>query len=164
MQSMERSARTIATLLACCGLLPVLAGCGGPSESENVSAAPQLLVNADNVVRVEARRLDAGISFTGELVPAEIVEIVARFDGDLEVVLVREGQHVRRGEKLAAYKAREVKGAWEAASAELQAAQTSVVAAESAVKRAKRLLDAGAAAPVDLETAESQFKAAEARV
>ena len=147
------------------GLLGVAAvGCGRRTESESAAPAPQVLVNAADVVRVETRRIEAGISFTGELVPAEIVEVVARFDGDLESVRVREGQAVRRGQPLARYKALEVRGTWEAAQAELQAALAAHVAAESAVRRAHRLVDAGAAAPADLVNAEAQQKAAEARV
>ena len=145
-------------------LLVAVAGCGRRSASENNHEGPVVLVSAASIVRVESRRLESGVSFTGELVPAEIVEIVARFDGDLESMLVREGQSVRRGQKLAAYKAREVQGNLLATQAELQAAQASVAAAESAVRRAKRLVEAGAAAPADLETAEAQYKAAEARV
>ena len=161
--SVPRAPATRGLLLAA-GLLAAAGGCGRRTESENTAAAPQVLVNANNIVRVETRRLEAGISFTGELVPAEIVEIVARFDGDLESVLVREGQAVRRGQALARYKALEVKGHWEAAQAELQAAQANLTAGESAVRRAKRLVAAGAAAPAELETAEAQYKAAEARV
>lgn len=164
MRSMREDARWAAWIAILGCLLVAGTSCGRRTESENSAATPQVLVNAANVVRVDARRLESGISFTGELVPAEIVEIVARFDGDLESMLVREGQRVRRGQKLAAYKAREVQGSLEAAQADLQAAQASVVATESAVRRAKRLVEAGAAAPADLETAEAQFKAAEARV
>jgi len=145
-------------------LLFVLSSCSTHEAVETVNAPGQVLVSAASVVRLEARKLEAGIAFTGELVPNETVEVVARFDGDLEAMLVREGQSVRRGQKLAAYKAREVRGTWTAATAELQAAQASLAAAENAVRRAKRLLDAGAAAPADLETAESQYKAAEASV
>ena len=151
------------TSAAAAALLFGSIGCGRRTESET-AAPPQVLVNSRSVARVETRRLEAGISFTGELVPSEVVEIVARFDGDLESVLVRAGQAVRRGDPLARYKAREVRGAWEAAQAELQAAQANLSAAESAVRRAKRLVAAGAAAPAELETAEAQHKAAEAAV
>ena len=164
MRSISGRARR-ATAIATWGLLLVaIAACGRRTDSEGIPVAPQVLVSAANVVRVDERRLESGILFTGELVPAEIVEIVARFDGDLESMLVREGQRVRRGQKLAAYKVREVQGTLEAARADLQAAQASVVATESAVRRAKLLVEAGAAAPADLETAEAQFKAAQARV
>ncbi len=113
-------------------------------------------------LKVAARDLESGISFTGELQPAEIVEIVARFDGDLEKVLVREGQAVRTGQSLAIYKPRDVKDALQAADAEYLAAQAGLIAAQNGERRAQRLLDAGAASPSDLEAAKAQRTAAEA--
>jgi RND family efflux transporter MFP subunit len=147
------------SLLAVAGI--AACGRGGPPPPPQ---APQVLVSADNVVRAESRRLEAGVSFTGELAPAEVVEITASFDGDLQAVLVREGQPVKRGQPLARFKPREMQDAWQAADADVQAAQADLAVAESQVRRAKRLLDAGAAAPAELENAEMQRKAAEARV
>jgi RND family efflux transporter MFP subunit len=139
-------------------------GCGGRTADSDPPPVSQVLANAANIVTVEERRLEAGISFTGELVPAEIVEIMARFDGDLEAVLVREGQSVRAGQTLARYRPREVKDTWAAAQAGLESAKADLAAAESAARRARRLLDAGAASPAELETADAQRSAAAARV
>jgi RND family efflux transporter MFP subunit len=164
MRSTGEPALVAASLHLLLGALFVLASCGNRTASENHDSEPQVLVSAANVALVESRRLESGVSFTGELLPSETVEVVARFDGDLESMLVREGQRVHRGQKLAVYKAREVQGALEAAQADVQAAQAGLVAMESAVRRAKRLVEAGAAAPADFETAEAQYKAAEARV
>jgi len=116
------------------------------------------------VVRAETRRLESGVSFTGELSPVEVVDVVAHFDGDLEAVLVREGQAVRRGQPLARYKPRDVKDAWQAADAELQSARANLDVAQNAERRARRLLEAGAAAPSELEATEAGRRAAEAQV
>ena len=140
------------------------AGCAKRGVDKDAApVTPQVLVNAGNIVRAEARRLEGGTTFTGELVPTEIVEVMARFDGDLETVLVREGQAIRRGQPLARYRPRDVKDAWESAEAGLQSAQSDLEAAQNAERRAERLLAAGAAAPSDLETAQAQRKSAEAR-
>lgn len=139
------------------------AGCA-KRGTDTAPVTPQVLVSAGNVVRAEARRLEGGTTFTGELVPAEVVEVMARFDGDLETVLVREGQAVRRGQPLARYRPRDVKDAWESAEAGLKAAQSDLEAAQNAERRQERLLAAGAAAPSELELAQSQRKAAEARL
>jgi RND family efflux transporter MFP subunit len=138
-------------------------GCSRNGESD-VPAVPTVLVDPAHVVLVESRRLESGVSFTGELVPLEVVEVSARFEGDLEAVLVRAGQRVRRGQPLARYGRRELHETWEAAQAGVQSAQADLAAADNAVRRAKRLLEAGAASPAQLETAETQRTAAEARL
>lgn len=141
------------------------AGCGkSGADKKPAPVVPQVLVSAANVVVAESRRLEGGTAFTGELVPLEVVEVTARFDGDLESVLVREGQAVRRGQPLARYRPRDMKDAWESAEAGLKAAQADVEAAQNAERRAERLLAAGAAAPSDLEAAQSQRKSADARL
>ena len=62
------------------------------------------------------------------------------------------------------YKPRDVQEAWQAAEAEVLAAQATLLAAQNGERRAQKLLDAGAAAPSDLEAAEAAHSAAEARV
>jgi len=132
------------------------------AESKTEAALSQVLVNADDIVRVETRRLASGVAFTGELNPIQIVEITARFDGDLDQVLVREGQKVRRDQALAVYHPRDVKDRLQATEAAVLAAQANLRAAENAERRARKLFDAGAAAPSDLEVAEAQRSAAKA--
>lgn len=144
-------------------LLALSAGCAREAaESRATQEASTVLVSASEVVEAQKQDLESGIPFTGELQPAEVVEVVARFDGDLEKVLVREGQAVRRGQSLAVYAPRDVKDAWQAADAEVQAAQAGLIAAQNGERRAQRLLDAGAASPSDLEAAKAQRTAAEA--
>jgi RND family efflux transporter MFP subunit len=90
--------------------------------------------------------------------------VTARFDGDLERVLVREGQAVRAGQSLAVYAPRDVRDASLAAEADILAAKADLLAAENTERRAKRLLAAGAAAARDVEAAEAALAAAEARL
>lgn len=150
-------------VLAASGLL--IAGCGGRQEPKAEGQRElTVVVNPEDVVRAEQRRLESGVTFTGELSPAEIVEVVARFDGDLEKVLVREGQAVTKGQPLAIYMPRDVQDLRQAAEAAYQAAQAQLAAARSNERRARRLLDAGAASPSDLEVAEAALRAAESQV
>lgn len=146
----------------------VSAGCSGKDAAGNAETAATeraaLLVGAGDVVQVRTVRLESGVNFTGELNPLQVTDVVARFDGDIQQVLVREGQAVRQGQSLAVYAPRDVDDALQAAQAELLAASATLVAAENAQRRARRLLEAGAAAPSDLETAESARAAAQARV
>ena len=127
-------------------------------------ASQTILVSASDVARVVESRLESGVSFTGELKPQDVTEIMARFDGDLEDVLVREGQRVRPGSPWRCTSRATYKDAWQSAEAELLAARAALVAAQNAERRARKLLEAGAAAPSDLEAAEAGRAAAEAQV
>lgn len=157
-----------ATALLALTVLIALGGCSRPkaesAAAQAETAAQAVLVNAADVVLAQSRSLQSGVAFTGELSPLEIVEVVARFDGDLEAVNVREGQAVHAGQPLARYRPRDVKDAMQAAEAELLSARATLVAAQNAERRAGKLLEAGAAAPSDLEGAQSARAAAEARV
>ena len=142
-----------------------LPGCArDKTASQTARTEAQVLVGAAEVVRVETRRLESGVTFTGELTPSEIVQVNARFDGDLEAVRVREGERVQAGTPLAVYRPRDINDQLRAAEAELLSAQAGLVAAQNGERRAQRLLEAGAAAPSDLEAAQAQRAAAEARV
>ncbi len=168
----DRHDAWLAAAFAGAGLVALLAaGCGGSSRSEQRLEeaearleAQAVLVSASDVVIVGRERLESGITFTGELVPVDEVTIGARFDGDLEDVYARAGNPVRRGQALARFQPRDVRNVLEAAAAELEAARAALISAENSERRARRLLEAGAAAPSDLEAAEAGRTAAGARV
>lgn len=159
-------------ILATGGLLAVVVatGCGSAASEKKIEAARKaaaeaaILVNASDVSTAATRRLEAGISFTGELKPMDEVRMTAHFDGDLQNVFVREGVHVRKGQSMAVYNPRDVRNLRSAAEAGLLAAKSALVSAQNAERRAKKLLEAGAAAPADLEAAEAARTAAEAQV
>jgi RND family efflux transporter MFP subunit len=143
----------------------LLAGCARrEAESKNDPRATQVLISAADVVRAETRRLESGVTFTGELTPSEVVQVNARFEGDLEEVLVHEGEPVRAGQPLARYRPGDIRDQLQAAEAQLLSAQAALLAAQNGERRAQRLLEAGAAAPSDLEMARAQRAAAEAGV
>jgi RND family efflux transporter MFP subunit len=150
--------------------LVLATGCGSAGSEKRIEAARKAaaeqatLVNASDVTTAVRRRLESGISFTGELKPMDEVRVTARFDGDLQEVFVREGTHLRRGQSMAAYNPRDVQNDQSAAEAGLLAARSALVSAENTARRAKRLLVAGAAAPADLEAAEAARTAADAQV
>jgi len=140
-------------------------GCGRErAESRAADAAPPILASAASLAVADARRLESGIPFTGELIATNAVNVLARFDGDLESVVVREGERVRKGATLARYRPRDVRDALQAADAEVLAARASLVAAQNNERRARRLLDAGAAAPREMEETEARRAAAEAQL
>lgn len=155
---------------ACLLALGLVGGCGSAASEKKIEAARKaaaeqtILVNASDVTTASRRRLESGISFTGELKPIDEVKVTALFDGDLDDVFVREGTRVRRGQSMAVYNPRDVRNLRSAAEAGLLAAKSALVSAQNAERRAKKLLDAGAAAPSELEVAEAARTAAEAQV
>jgi membrane fusion protein, multidrug efflux system len=156
--------RTISAGLAATGLLWAAGGCSSRSSdpaAENAAAA--LMVRSEDVIAVRSEPLEAGIPFTGELAPRTTTRVMARFDGDIDRVLVREGDRVRRGASLAVFAPRDLTDLLAAAEAELKAAEAALLAAKSQEERTRRLLAAGAAAPMDLEAATAARSAAEAR-
>jgi RND family efflux transporter MFP subunit len=161
---MIRVARPLVAVVLGLGIAG-LSGCSRQNaESKTNAPEAQVLVAASDVARAETRRLESGVTFTGELSPGEIVQVNARFDGDLESVRVREGERVQQGTPLAVYRPRDIHDQLQAAEAELLSAQAVRLSAQNGERRAQRLLAAGAAAPSDLEAAQAQRAAAEARV
>jgi membrane fusion protein, multidrug efflux system len=153
----------LAAVLLAIGCVGVTGCSRSTSESKTAAVETQVLVSAIDVVRVESRRLEGGISFSGELTPSEFVTVIARFAGDLEAVRVREGEPVRQGQSLAVYRPRDIQDQLAAAEAGLLSAQAALLAAQNGERRAQRLLEAGGAAPSDLELAKAQRAAAEAQ-
>ncbi len=161
----RRAAERAGRILAIAFLVFLAPACARrQADPDKAAGASAILVNAADVVRADSRRLESGTSFTGEIAPVAVVEVVAHFDGDLDNVLVREGQKVRRGEALARYRPVDVQDALDTAGAQLMAAKANLAAADNNQRRAERLLDAGALAPSDLEAAKSNRAAAEAQV
>lgn len=151
--------------LAILGLLLLLAAVGcarRDAMSEKAAKEIAVQVGAGEVVCVGLHRIESGVAFTGDLDPVETVQITARFEGDLDNVMAREGQQVRRGQALAMYRPRDLNDRLTAAEANLLAAQAGLAAAENGARRARKLFDAGAASSSDLEVAESQRSAAQA--
>jgi membrane fusion protein, multidrug efflux system len=144
-------------------------GCGrrdsGPKAAEKrEDAGPAVLVNAAGIAVAGVRHLEAGVSFSGELSPQTVTTVTARFEGDLDEVRVREGQRVRRGQSLAAYRPQDVKDAAKTAEAGLLSAQAGLAAAENGERRARKLFEAGAASQGDLDAATAARSAAQAQL
>ncbi len=138
-------------------------GCArNAADSQAAGADATVLISPANIVQVESRNLESGVTFTGEIVPLQVVEVNARIDGDLEEVHVRAGARVAKGQPLAVYRPRDVQDQLQAAEAQWLAAQAALSAAENAERRARRLFDAGGAASSDLEVAQAQRAAAQA--
>ena len=149
--------RPMKRLLAVALLAAMAGGCGGnASKKGSTPAGPEtVLLTTRDLAEVARRDVATGVSVQGTLRPLADVSLLAPFPDVIEVVLVKEGQAVRRGQELARMRMTSVTPA--AASAE---AQRRIAAAD--YQRMQNLLKEGAVAERDVENAEAQLRAAEA--
>jgi RND family efflux transporter MFP subunit len=145
--------RMIKRLLAATTLLAALAGCGAKRDTAGTEAA---LLSPRDLSPVTRTDLATGLPVQGTLEPSVDVSVIAPYPEVLDAVLVKEGQAVRQGDVLARFRMESIRPASIGAEAQRRTA-----AADYA--RMKNLLQEGAVAPRDLESAEAGLRAAEAQ-
>ena len=87
-------------------------GPGGRGRSMSVTLA------ASDISPVKRGTVEDAVAVTGNLQPLERVEVRARLEGEVESVMVREGDRVRPGQVLARFEANEQQSAFESAQAD----------------------------------------------
>ncbi|HEX2780285.1 MAG TPA: efflux RND transporter periplasmic adaptor subunit [Gemmatimonadaceae bacterium] len=150
-----------AALLAACsksdGAAAAQPGAGGRR------AASVTLAQSD-VSRAVRMALDEAVAITGDLQPIEIVDVKARLEGDLDAVLVREGERVSRGQLIANFEASEQTSLRRSAEAEQVAARGDLKTAQWNYDQGQELFKAGAIPERDLRVAEQSVATARARL
>lgn len=178
----RRSLATASIALLAAGLLGGLTGCaneGGSAEARPADAgarggpggggpggadgASVVLAQADVAV-AEQGPIESAIAVTGDLRPIEEVAVRARLEGDLDAVLVREGDHVRAGQLLARFDAGEEASNRESAVADRVAAESEVATAKWNAEQSAELFRAGAISEQEDRAAQQQLVAARARL
>ena len=177
-----RPIRALAALL-----LLAHTACGAKPESGSASAAearPQgsgggkasgaggarrpggsgLALAPDDVALVRKGSIEQSVPVTGTLAPVEAVDVRARLEGDIEDVVVREGERVRAGQVLARFEASQQRSARESAAAAVAAGQSAVSTAQWTVDQSRELLQAGAIPERDLRAGEQSLAAARAQL
>jgi RND family efflux transporter MFP subunit len=115
--------------------------------------------------------IEESVQISGDLRPLETVIVRARLEGDLQGVLVREGQSVAAGQLLASFEASEEESNRASALADREAARSDLTNAQWNLEQNTQLFRAGAIAEQELKasqqvasTARARLAAAEARV
>ena len=161
--------RPLADLALLLCLTTLAAGCG----SEDVRAAapggrtggpPATVLSTSDVAAARTTSIEAGVPITGDLRPAEVVDVRARLEGDLLDVHVREGDRVREGQLLARFDATEQEANLSSARAEQAAARSEVEIAGWNAEQADELFKAGAISEQEARAARQQAVAAQARL
>ncbi|MBB5039257.1 efflux RND transporter periplasmic adaptor subunit [Prosthecobacter dejongeii] len=137
-------------LIAACGKTPQ-AGPGGQMPPAPVTLAP-----------VEQKALVEWEEFTGRVEPVETVELRPRVSGYITEVHFQAGELVKKGDILFTIDQRPFQTKLRVATAEVQRAEASALAAKREYDRVSALLAAKAIAPEQGEMRESMFRQGEA--
>jgi RND family efflux transporter MFP subunit len=150
--SMKRTALATLALVAACG------GDDAPARRDSaagVAVAAPVVLGAQDIATATTRAISSAIVVSGNLDPADVVQVRAQIPGTVQGVRVDRGSTVRRGGVLAVIEAAGVRS--QAAAAR---AQESV--ARQRLEASKRLYEAGAISAIEYQSAEASYEAARA--
>ena len=136
-------------------------GRGGPPSSGRTVMAVTLA--ATDVQPVRRASVEDAVSVTGNLQPVERIEVRARLEGELESVMVREGDRVQPGQLLARFEADEQASQLQSAQADLAAANSELSTAKWNLEQTRELFKEGAVPERDVRAGEQQVASAAAR-
>ncbi|MGH7460208.1 MAG: efflux RND transporter periplasmic adaptor subunit [Longimicrobiales bacterium] len=134
-------------------------GPGGPGGRSNV-----VTLATTDVSAVRRGVVEDAVPITGNLQPLERVEVRARLEGELEAVLVREGERVRPGQLLARFESSEQVSLQQSATAEVAAATTELSTAQWNLDQTRELFKEGAVPERDVKAGEQQVASSRARL
>jgi len=137
---------------------------GGRGGGPGGRVAPSITLASSDVGLAKREPIEEAVPITGDLHPIETLDIRARIDGNLDDVLVREGQYVSAGQLLARFESSEQESTQRSAEADRASAQTDLSAAQWNLDQSKELFKAGAIAERDLKVAEQNVDAAKAKL
>ena len=123
-----------------------------------------MMLSGGDVATVKRGAIESAVPVTGDLRPIETIEVRARIEGDLDAVLVREGQHVGAGELLARFESVTQQSDRASAEADLASARAAASTADWNAKQSADLYKAGAIAERDYRASVNDATAARARV
>lgn len=140
MRARRSASAALATLAVLAGTL-LLAGCdqGAPqAQAQQKAAPPPPTVSVSKPIQQDVIDWD---EYTGRFDAVEFVEIRARVSGYLTEIAFKDGQEVKKGDKLFTIDPRPFERALEQAEAELFAARTKVENANLDVDRGRPLIE-----------------------
>lgn len=142
-----------------------------PTPSVRAGEAPpvgrgrqSLTIGPGDLDTVRASSIADGVPVTGMLNPIETIDVRARLEGDVNGVLVREGQYVHAGQLLATFEAVEQQSAAQSAIADRSSAQTDLQTANWNLEQTQELFKAGAVPERDVRAARQAVASARARL
>lgn len=144
--------RTPAGRVALAAFTMVLALGGCRRSAPDVAALAPVMVGSENVTVLVADTLRSGPTISGNLAAEQEAALRAEVGGRIVRVLADPGQPVRQGQLLIQLDDASIRDAWLSARSGVTAAGSAAEQAHRDEDRDRRLADAGAIAPRDLES------------
>jgi len=145
----------------------MFAGCSNGRQS--VSAAPETVSNV-LVVSAQTANVPDPVEAVGTLRAAETSQLAAQMMGNIVEIRVREGDHVQRGQVLAAIDDAQPRAALDRATAadlaaqqEISASESDFTLAEATFRRYQTLFDRKSVSPQEFDEIKARYQAAQAR-
>jgi RND family efflux transporter MFP subunit len=126
--------------------------------------AMSVVLGASDVAAVKRGPIEAAMAIQGDLKPIEEVPVRARIEGNVDAVLVREGDRVTRGQLLGRFESSNEESAQKSAEADVASARAELTNAQWNADQSAELFRAGAIPERDLRTAQQDLVAAQARL
>lgn len=127
------------------------------SSGTGLAAAPEVAV-----VPVQAQAVPTGMEFDGVIQPVRQSTVSAQATGRIAGVSVKAGDRVRAGQVLATIDDRETATGVQRSQAQLAQAESELRNAQAQLNRTRELQSRGFVSQAALDTAETQFRAAQA--
>lgn len=155
-----------AGLVAAAGLAAGLMGCGGgvKAADDPVKEEVAVVLGAQDVAEARIADINVGVSLTGSLQPARVVNVFAQVPGTVAGIRFDRGERVEAGAVLATIEAEGIRGQASGAEAAVAAAEAALALAARQLESARTLYEAGAMSELDLRGAEAGYAAAEAQL
>jgi RND family efflux transporter MFP subunit len=158
---MQRSSRIPSLIVAA-----FAAACSKSSSTTTAdsSAPTPIVVNAQDIAVAETRTIGSVVLVSGNLDPADVVEVKSQIAGTITGVTVDRGSPVSRGDVLAVIEAQGIRSQAAGAQAQVAAARAQLSVAQQRLEASKKLFEAGAISSIEYKTAQANVDAAEAQL
>ena len=164
-QSRTRHMHGISRATIALTIVMTSAACGRKNaDAEAASAAPTVTIGPEAIAVVGMATLNSGPAISGSLVAEKTATIRAEVSGPVVAVLIDPGSRVTKGAVLARIDDTAIRDAWLSAKSGVTQAQLAADIAEREVRRAEKLLQAGAIAANALEAARRNSLGARAQL
>jgi membrane fusion protein (multidrug efflux system) len=150
--------------IATASILLAVAACKGEPEGAAQPAAASIPVAPEDVARAVRKLIRTGPRISGSLDARQRADMRAEAGGQVIEVLAELGQAVKKGQLLARIEVNALGDAVRSGQAAVRSARENLTVARKQVERTRALVEGGALAERDLESARSAAVAAEAQL
>ncbi len=151
-------------MVAVAGVALSAVGCGTAESPASANTPPAVVdIGRENIVTVRSDEISVGPLVSGALRAQREATVRAELSGSVLQVVPDEGQAVKQGTLLARIEARTQEDTLRSAESMLRSAEEALAVAERELARTERLVQGGALAERELESARNDAIAARAR-